>query len=223
MTDPALTREGAPLQHSEQDQWDWLEQQVQHLMVAVEHELRIADPIGISELDLIRALQSERWQLIGTVNFMEPDQLYPVHFLLFHSLYRLREQLSPDRESLVISPLRLGIVPRAGEPRQTLPDPEDPLRAFYLDLNQYFMSNDDIQTMMDSFWSGSAMNRPDHTATHRAASTLGFEQPPASFAEVKKQFRRQVMTAHPDRGGSTEDIQQLNHAFSVLKAHYSQG
>ena len=28
------------------------------------------------------------------------------------------------------------------------------------------------------------------------------------------------MNAHPDRGGKTETIQDLNQAFAVLKAHF---
>lgn len=87
----------------------WLEQHTEHLLVAVEHELRQVGPAGLSELELIKALQAEPWALIGRVNYHEPDQLYPVHFLLFHVLYRLRDQLAPGGESLLISPLRLTI------------------------------------------------------------------------------------------------------------------
>jgi curved DNA-binding protein CbpA len=43
---------------------------------------------------------------------------------------------------------------------------------------------------------------------------------PTSFEDVKYRFRRAVMQAHPDRGGETEAIQNLNNAFSVLKAHF---
>lgn len=200
---------------------NWLEQQVQHLLVATEHELRARGPLGLTELDLIRALQSDRWQLIGPVNFMEPDQLYPVHFLLFHALYRLRDQLAEDNETLIISPLRLSILPPRETEAQTLPGEEDKLRQFYLDLSQYFMSNGDIQGMMDNFWAGVPPARPDSNAATEAAVTLGFEALPANFATVKQGFRRQIMRAHPDRGGNTEDVHKLNEAFSVLKAHYA--
>ena len=64
-----------------------------HLLVATEHILR-RHPAGINELGLIKTLQEPPWELIGEVNFGEPDKLYPVHFLLFHVLYRLRDQLA---------------------------------------------------------------------------------------------------------------------------------
>jgi hypothetical protein len=221
MTDSPQTHQSSDQDPADQASATWLEQQVQHLLVAAEHELRARGPLGLSELDLIRALQSERWQLIGPVNFMEPDQLYPVHFLLFHTLYRLRDQLAEDNETLIISPLRLSILPQPEHAGQTLPDEEDKLRQFYLDLSQYFMSNGDIQGMMDNFWAGVPSVRPDSDAAARAAETLGFDDLPDTFTTVKQGFRRQVMQAHPDRGGSTEAVQELNEAFSVLKAHYA--
>ena len=50
--------------------------QIQHLLVATEHILR-RHPAGINELGLIKTLQEPPWELIGEVNFGEPDKLYP--------------------------------------------------------------------------------------------------------------------------------------------------
>lgn len=198
-----------------------LNQHLQHMSVAVEHELRVAGPIGLSELELIKSLQKEPWALIGTVNFYAPDQLYPVHFLLFHVLYTLRDQLARAGEALTISPLRLTISAQQTVACDGLPGKEDKLRAFYLDLSQYHLSNATIQTMMDDFWTGHTRSRPDLPAAAVAASALGFSTLPEQFAPIKQRFRQLVMQAHPDRGGDTETIQKLNEAFSVLKSHYA--
>lgn len=198
-----------------------LDQQVQHMMVAMEAELRGAGLEGLSELALIRALQSDRWGLLGPVNYAEPDQLYPVHFLVFHGLYRLRDQLGPQRETLLLSPLCLRIVPVPNAGETTLPDREDRLRTFYLDLSQYFLSSTAIHDMMDRFWAGEPGRGPDQSEATQAAQVLGFDHLPDCFATVKQRFRKQVMHAHPDRGGSTVEVQVLNEAFSVLKAHFS--
>ena len=74
---------------------------------------------------------------------------------------------------------------------------------------------------MDNFWAGNTLSRPEHSEAAEAARTLGFDELPGQFATVKKRFRKLVMRAHPDRGGDTGEIQQLNQAFSVLKAHYA--
>lgn len=196
-----------------------LEQQIQHLLVAVEHELRTA-PAGMDELSLIKVLQKPPWELLGDVVFSEPEKLYPVHFLLFHVLYRLRDKLFETGESLRISPLGIRIETQAVVSGEGSPDRVDTLRQFYLDLSQYQLPEEAIQRMMDDFRSGAPGPAPAQSETRKAAKVLGFNAVPADFRAVKQRFRRAVMHAHPDRGGNTETIQYLNQAFAVLKAHF---
>jgi hypothetical protein len=198
---------------------DCLEQQIQHLLVAVEHELRSA-PAGMNELSLIKALQSLPWELLGEVVFSEPEKLYPVHFLLFHVLYRLRDQLSETGESLKISPLNIRIESQSVVGGEGVPDSVDTLRQFYLDLSQYRLPEEAIQQMMNDFWAGAPGQAPAQSEAREAAEVLGFQAVPTDFPTVKQRFRRAVMHAHPDRGGKTETIQHLNQAFAVLKAHF---
>lgn len=196
-----------------------LDFQIQHLLVAVEHELR-RNATGISELNLIKTLQRPPWQLLGKVDFSVPEKLYPVHFLLFHVLYRLRDQVASHGETLSISPLLIRLYPADVVAGSGLVAEADSLRAFYLDLTQYELPEDAIHRMMDDFWSGQTGYRPAREETAEAATILGFDQVPEHFGEVKQRFRRAVMQAHPDRGGDTEQVQGLNQAFAVLKAHF---
>lgn len=196
-----------------------LDLHIQHLLVAVEHELRQC-PEGMSELALIKRLQGQPWELIGDVAFGEPEKLYPVHFLLFHTLYRLRDQLAGQGETVSISPLSLRLQNCAVVAGAGLAGEVDELRTFYLDLSQYQLSDEHIQSMMDDFWNGRQHRRPETQEVHEAANVLGLEKIPDSFSVVKQRFRRAVMRAHPDRGGDTQSIQNLNQAFAVLKAHY---
>jgi hypothetical protein len=200
-------------------QTEALNSHVEQLMVAVEQVLR-AEPAGLSELALIKRLQRKPWSLIGEVKFHDPAALYPVHFLVFHVLYRLRDQLAAESLALHISPLvirleRSNIVAGTG-----MPDGEDKLRTFYLDLGGYELPEEDILKMVDDFWTGRSDTGPDSRELEEASVTLGFKEMPDSFAEIKQQFRRAVMKEHPDRGGDTERIQALNQAFSVLKTHF---
>lgn len=211
--------QASPPQGDNQD--EILAFQIQHLSVAVERILR-ENTGGISELNLIKALQKPPWELIGPVNYAEPDKLYPVHFLIFHVLYRLRDQLAASGETLGISPLlirltRQNVVSGTGSVGGV-----DELRAFYLDLSKYQLPEVSILKMMDDFWSGRGGRRPAHRETLEAAGVFGFGDLPPTFEDVKYRFRRAVMQAHPDRGGETEAIQNLNSAFSVLKAHFQE-
>lgn len=198
-----------------------LDQHIQHLLVAVEHELRNSS-FGIDELNLIKKLQRPPWELISQVEFHDTQKLYPVHFLLFHVLYRLRDSLAEVGENLYISPMRIGIEPQDTVAGNDMPGKVDSLRSFYLDLSQYELPEDVINQMMDNFWSGYQATGPDLPETLQAAKVLGFNSIPDSFLTVKQVFRRAVMQAHPDRGGDTKAIQSLNEAFSVLKAHFTQ-
>lgn len=196
-----------------------LDRQIQHMLVAVEHELR-RHPGGMNELSLIKSLQGPPWDLIGEVSFSDPEKLYPVHFLVFHTLYRLRDQLSGTGETISISPMHLQLHGSPVVSGSGVAGEVDKLRAFYLDISQYRMSGESIQKMMDDFWTGHSPRRPQHQETMAAAEVLGFDQVPDNFSDVKHRFRRAVMQAHPDRGGDTESIQSLNQAFAVLKAYF---
>lgn len=196
-----------------------LADQIQYLMVAVEHILR-GTPAPLSELELIKALQAKPWLLIGEVDYADPTRLFPVHFLLFHSLYRLRDSLASRGEQLAISPLEISLRPQPTIAGHGLPGEQDTLREFYLDLDQYRLSDNSIQQMMDDFWAGHRGRPVAHSDLQKAARTLGLESVPEHFQPVKQQFRRAVMDAHPDRGGDTHAIQQLNEAFALFRAHF---
>ncbi|WP_100639633.1 DNA-J related domain-containing protein [Marinobacter salexigens] len=198
-----------------------LEQQIQHMLVAVEHELR-SSPAGIDELSLIKKLQRSPWNLIGDLEFHDVQKLYPVHFLLFHVLYLLRDTLAQAGECLHISPLCIRIERQDTIAGKGVPGKVDNLRTFYLDLAQYELPKETVQQMMDRFWAGYTGSGPGKPETLQAARVLGFESIPDSFNTVKQAFRRAVMQAHPDRGGETEAIQSLNQAFAILKTHFSQ-
>jgi hypothetical protein len=194
--------------------------QIAHLTIAIESILR-ESPRGISELALIRALQAPPWQLLGRVDFTSPTELYPVHFLVFHGLYRLRDELGNKGETVSISPLLItlsasDIIAGHGPLAEA-----DRLREFYLDLRQYNLSEQTISAMMSDFWSGQTSRKPAPDDAREAALVLGFQQLPEHFDQVKYRFRRAVMRAHPDRGGSTADVQQLNEAFGTLRVFFT--
>ncbi len=217
------TLPNAALPTSDADSQRVLQNHIEHLQVALEHELRHAAD-GLSEHALIKRLQKPPWLLVGALRFDCPEQLYPVHFLLLHSLYSLRDQLAEGGESLTISPLLIRLESNLLGSVQGPPDVTDALRAYYLDLNQYRLSADQIHTMLNDFYAGhyGAATRPDDTEIAAAAACLGYGDSslPAEFIEVKQRFRRAVMQAHPDRGGTTAQIQQLNAAFGIIRKHY---
>jgi len=194
-----------------------LNELLKRLAEAVEAILR-THPDGLSKLALLRALQRPPWSVLGEIDFSAPTALYPVHFLLFHTLYHWRNALVAEgRETLEINALCIRLRALAGvDSRQ--PDQADPLQAFYLNLSNHNLAEATINRMLDDFWNG--IQRPLESELNAACSLLDIEFPPPDLGTARKQFRRLAMTHHPDRGGSKETLQDLNHAIATIKHHF---
>lgn len=191
---------------------------IERLCAAAEALLR-THPQGMTELEMIKQLQSSPWSLLEKANFSEPAALFPVHFLLFHALYRLRDDLAAHGEWLSIRPLDIHISFQApGQPSFKDPGRYDQLRAFYLDLTNYRLPRSTLDRMLDNFWRG--VQRPTDQELDEALGLLELECLPPHFSAVKKQFRRLAMRHHPDRGGNNQRLQQLNQAIAVVRQHY---
>ena len=191
---------------------------IEKLHAAVE-SLLLTHPEGLSELQLIKTLQRPPWSLLGTVNFNEPSELYPVHFIVFHVVYRLRDELAVRGQNLQISPLLLRVrSAEAASAGYSLPEREDALRSFYLDLANYQLPQSDLDQMLDNFWRG--LQRPSTGAVDDALELLELDHLPPDYSAAKRQFRRLAMRHHPDRGGDNVRLQGLNQAIGVLRQHY---
>ena len=53
----------------------------------------------------------------------------------------------------------------------------------------------------------------------QALATLDLVQPTDAYA-VKQRYRALVSVHHPDRGGSTERVQEINQAMLILERYY---
>ena len=174
---------------------------------------------GIREFDLMEALARR-----GVAHYDRPagvDQLsmFQRHFLLFHCLYRLRDELREQAVGeLEIHCLNIVIVPLgANSSTSNLPQPSDPLRDYYLDLDNLVQTRaEDVAALIDQFWQRFVFDEQRQAALN----VLGLAGE-ASFDEIKSRYRRLAMEHHPDRGGDTERLQAINRAMEQLKASAS--
>jgi len=105
-------------------------------------------PEGISEHTLIRRLATEGWPFFADAQLADQLQLYRVHFVLFHFLYRLRDHLRGEqRAELHISPLRIALGAYS-EGRAGLAG-ADPLRAYYLDWDNLDIGRGELRAWLD--------------------------------------------------------------------------
>lgn len=176
----------------------------------------------ISEYQLIKLLQSERYKTLTDLDMKNTEQLFQLHFLLFHALYKIQVKLiSKGQGYLNISPLCIAydvILPEHENPQTNNKriDVADPLADYYLNLdNLTNMSSDDIEQLIASFWS--TLQSPD---SHASALKILELEPPVTFSAIKQQYKRLASKHHPDKGGSTIVIQDINQAMATLSQHY---
>lgn len=180
-------------------------------------EILQARPQGLSEYELIGLLQSGERPLFDEEVFKDSVRLFRAHFLLFHALYRLRERLLARQQAeLDIAPLCIQLRPYAARQRGQLGAP-DPLRDYYLDLDQLEdTARGDIESMLGLFWSRI------YADEHRLDALRALElREPVDYDCIRQRYRELVMRHHPDRGGQTERLQELNEAMAILARVYA--
>jgi hypothetical protein len=174
-------------------------------------------PRGLSEYELLTRLGKK------IPYFTKPDvnnhslDLFRRHFLLFHCLYLLQLQYEAEQSGILsISALKIRLQPYQDENQNsqdsTSISTPDPVRDYYLDIGQ-LQSTDksEIDELLGKFWLALAR----HDARAEALALLGLNDP-VDDETIRRRYRHQVMLHHPDRGGDTEKVQQLNAAISDL-------
>lgn len=173
-----------------------------------------AHPAGIGEYDLIRALAAEGQQDFARERLRDNLSLFQTHFLLFHTLYLLRDDLARRGEArLDIHPLKIQLLPLADACGYAV-DAHDPLRDYYLDMHNLATGRDEVERLLNDFWNRFASN--DERA--EALDALGLVDP-VDWPTIKHRHRRLAMQHHPDRGGDTASLQAINAALDVLARH----
>lgn len=178
-------------------------------------ELLSAIPEGVSEHALIRRLANEGRSPFADGSLLDELQLFRAHFVLFHLLYSLRDRLRKEmRGDLRISPLNIALAPYS--PGCAGLTETDPLRDYYLDLENLSATREDVRRLLESFHERVAAVGE----REEALALLGLEGS-ADYGTVKRRYRKLAMRHHPDRGGDTGTLQRLNRAMDVLERCYN--
>lgn len=166
----------------------------------------------MSEYALIMALEAEHGADFSRDQLRDPLSLFQTHFLLFHALHRLRDQLWESRTArLDIHTLCIQLLPFEDAGASHLAE-HDPLHDYYLDLNNLKITQaGDVEKLLSQFWAR-FVGDDDR---RQALATLELEDP-VDWPTIKTQHRRLAMQHHPDRGGDEARLQAINVAMDVL-------
>lgn len=179
-----------------------------------------AAPQGLGEYELIRQL-AQRYpdSLFAEPGALQdPLRLFQLHFLLFHLLYRLADQLAESNQTLSIHALSIRLQPRGAAVAGL--QQEDPLRCYYLDWQQWRKTHAaDVQRLLDGFWRRQGGGVVAAEELQRSLAVMDL-QDPTDARTVKQRYRALVRVHHPDRGGTTVRMQEINQAMLILERYY---
>ena len=177
----------------------------------------MADSSGaLSEYELISLLRNSHGDIFQEAYLHNSFELFQVHFLLLHCLYRLRDRwLGENKACLQIDAMEIRRLPYSQSNKEAL-TVSDSLRSYYLDLSRLEQTTEqDAENMINDFWLKfvAAEDRSD------ALNTLELEEG-VSFEQIKLKYKQLAMQHHPDRGGSAKKLADVNQAMDVLKRYY---
>ncbi len=171
---------------------------------------------SLSELDLIRKLQQAPFCLFPDFSFTDSLSLFQVHFALYNALYRLQSELMTQQTYIIeIELSRINIQPYQGISSSHLAQLQA-LREYYLDWTNFSQTKaDDVDDMLNDFWRKMSAYCIDGEDITRAHDILGTNNT-LSKIEIKKAYKTLSINAHPDKGGSVKQFQQILWAWQVL-------
>lgn len=174
---------------------------------------------GVSEYELITALQNQQGDALGTLNglsLQDTYELFQIHFMVFHCLYQIKDRwLSEEKYCLNIDPIKITLLPYVKSLSEEIVT-ADPLRSYYLDLANFETTDAEAaEDLIASFWKKFVV------ADDRQAALLVFGlEDGVDFERIKQQYRQLAMDHHPDRGGDSLKLAEINQAMRVLKNYY---
>ncbi len=173
-------------------------------------------PTGLGEYELLKQLQKEQHIGFPRTSLTNNLALFRMHFLLFHLLYRLRDQLWEEHSGyLHITPLQIQL--QLYQSGSAALCGHDALRDYYLDITPlYETTEDEVKERLQWFWKKFAAGEE----RQQALQTLALSEP-VDYAAIKRRYRELAAQHHPDRGGDTAEFQAINHAMGVLERYYS--
>lgn len=170
-------------------------------------------PQGISEYELIQKLRADVFSDFDDHVFRDSHQLFILHFILFHALYRLRKTLWEQNTAMLsISPLKIQLSALLASQSCSIAE-HDCLSDYYLDSsNLDKTTRQDVDDLLQKFWHYLQAGDNKQAAMRVLEIDGDF-----NAEDLTRQYRKMVMKHHPDRGGDKARLQQINKAMETLK------
>lgn len=165
---------------------------------------------NISEFDLIKKLQEDG--CMEEFSFRDTQKMFENHFLLYHCLYELRDDLLFNKEG-VINITSISINLEKYFPADQSITEKDQLADYYKNIAN--IKDGDASTLtnlLDQFWD--KYDKSDKLTWALKILDLPLE---ATANDVRKRYRCLAKIHHPDRGSKDGRFKEINRAMNILK------
>ena len=199
---------------------------------------------GISEYELITLLSQAPHGIFNALTLSNSLLLFQTHFILFHALYKLRNQWrASDIGQLDIIATNIKLNPSVEKYNNNALDTHDLLAEYYLDWRNFTNADKaEVNQLLASFWVKMSTTK---TITKHSAKTIndalsileigdsndgniysakGSKNKQniineLSIEQLKSQYRKLQHRHHPDKGGSAQKAQLVLQAYEFLREH----
>jgi hypothetical protein len=196
-----------------------------HITEAIEYAF--SEQTCLREHELIRICKHHSLSPFDELNLSYSLDLFRAHFIMRHCLYALQDKWRSEQSAdLIIELVVITKLPYAsassganaqGFATDTIKESEIShvplLKQYYSDLDNLInISESEVEFLLKGFW-----QRLENDAQRTRALTILSLTSEASYQEIKARFRKLAQKAHPDKGGSTHEFQEILEAKQTLE------
>jgi hypothetical protein len=181
---------------------------------------------GITEFEIITLLKQPPYSLFDEDALRDPLTLFQTHFVLFHSLYYLRNKWRRQKTGeLEIGLTQIKLLPVLSFDAGL--QAVDPLGDYYLDWKNLSATDQaGAEELLNDFWQKMAGVDVNHHFSQETINEATFilkidSIDAVSLLQLKQQYRKLQHAIHPDKGGSVEGSQQVLQAYTTLYRYLS--
>ncbi|WP_226432540.1 DNA-J related domain-containing protein [Alteromonas sp. McT4-15] len=200
------------------------------LLIDILSTMRETFDAGTSEFSLISRLKQPPYYFFDDDALRDPLMLFKTHFVLFHALYRLKahwQQTGTGNLDIHTLNIQLHEISHASHGAGELQG-KDKLAEYYLNWDNFQQTNrNEVESLLDDFWQsmakGSAcvFSPQDIEEAHTLLQLPSVENGDMPLSTLKKHYKKALLQAHPDKGGSQSEAQSIIRAFQILRQHYT--
>jgi len=175
-------------------------------------------------------LKTSHWKIHTLANYLSLNNhlkkldndynkdLFKKNFIIMNALFQLNDDLIDSGHMIIIETLEIRL---AKVNEQQISKPNNNLKEYYLDWQNFETNSEVIDDLLNSFWQRYSTAHITNThSTEKISSALSYFQLPenATSTQISKRWKILALKYHPDKpSGDKTKFQQLQIHWQILR------